>query len=349
MSRELLERLRFVVEEGLGPHHNYTGDCVVRLIDRLERPLALRLRPGEVTLEEAPVQPRGTLRLHTKVLEVLLTGIAFDFRQPEVQRHLRFDGDVEFIVRAVVLALRRPTEEMREAFARAETTSPGVTFTRIERVAAPSADRFVQLLGQHVPFIVTGALGAWPAIGAFERWLLERDQVSLGPLLNEEIRLGDFVRRARAHPGVRSYSHGSILPQALEADFPLPEFTHRLQASPPQLWLGTGKDPDVPVTTLHRDAAPGLLGHVVGRKRFTVFPPHQADFLYVRPGYDQYQHCWVEPHQPDLERYPKFRNAMGVDFVLEPGELLIQPTGWFHCVYSLDTVTASVSRFFDWA
>lgn len=346
MSDDRLERLCAAVAEGLGPHHDFTGDCVVQLIDLPDPPRALSLRPGAASVIAAPAQPRGKLWLMSKVLDVLLTGIAFDFRAPEIQQYLRLEGDVEFVVRAVVLALRRPTPEMREAFRRAEAESRGVTFTAIERVIPAG---FRQALEQRVPFIVTGALEAWPAVRAFDAWLEARKQTSLGQLVDDEVRLGDFVRRALERRDVRSYTHGSFLPATLEADFPLPDFTSGLSPGPAQLWLGAGADPHTPVTTLHRDAEAGLLGHIHGRKRFTVFPPHQAECLYVRPGFDSYQHCWVAPHRPNLERYPNYRDATPVDFVLGPGELLVQPAGWFHCVYSLDALTASVSRFFSGA
>jgi hypothetical protein len=338
----MFERLRAAVEEGLGPHHDYTGDCEVHYFDRFDPPVTLRLEPGTVALVPAAPKPRGTLWVQSKALEVMLTGIAFDFRLPEVQQHMSFVGDAEFVVRAVVLALRRPTPEMRDAFRRAEAASRGLAFTAVERV---SPGDFRSALARRVPFIVTGALDGWPAIRSFEEWLKQREAVSLGQLVDETRSLGDFVRRALEQPDARSYTHGSPLPEVLESDFPLPDFAKGLQPGPSQLWLGAGRDPQTPITTLHRDAEAGLLGQIHGRKRFTVFPPHQADCLYVRPGYDSYQHCWVAPHRPDLQRYPKYREATPIDFVLEPGELLVQPAGWFHCVYSLDPLTASVSRF----
>jgi ribosomal protein L16 Arg81 hydroxylase len=47
---------------------------------------------------------------------------------------------------------------------------------------------------------------------------------------------------------------------------------------------------------------------------------------------------------PDLTRFARFAQAQGVDVVLEPGDLLVIPTGWYHCVWALDHVL-SVSRF----
>jgi len=55
---------------------------------------------------------------------------------------------------------------------------------------------------------------------------------------------------------------------------------------------------------------------------------------------------WVKPEEPYFERYPQFKHAKPIEVILRPGELLIQPAGWFHVVYCLDTPTFSVSHFY---
>ncbi|HYH95373.1 cupin-like domain-containing protein, partial [Hyalangium sp.] len=74
-------------------------------------------------------------------------------------------------------------------------------------------------------------------------------------------------------------------------------------------------------------------------------PPHEAPCVYPKGAFFGYQLCWVKPHAPDLERFPRFREAHPIELLLAPGELLVQPVGWFHQVYSLDDVTLSVSHF----
>ncbi len=249
----------------------------------------------------------------------------------------------------MVLSLRQPSFALRVLFnqleAEAAKNEHVKSCTAVARIDRPSLEAMRSRLALGVPFIITGALEHWPAVRDFEKWLAERASVLMLTLQGTPVGLGEFVERARAKRDVHSYTHGFPLAEALRPDFPPPSYSAGFELSLPQLWMGAGRDPSTPVTTLHRDAALGLLGHVHGRKRFTVYAPHLAPCLYPRPGFDSYQQCWVSPHAPDFERYPLFRDARGIDFELEPGDLLVQPAGWFHCVYSLTPVTASVSYF----
>jgi hypothetical protein len=336
-----LHRLRDALERGLGPHHDIEGECAVRVGDMPVE--SLFLQPGTVTLGLTKA-PRGTLSLDAGLLDEIVAGMAFDFRFSPYRERIRFEGDVEFVIRSVVLSLRQPPLHLRVLFNQLEA-APAKECTSVERIERPSLEEMRRRLELGVPFIITGALEHWPAVRDFDTWLSERSAVQMLTLQGASVGLGDFVRRARLARDVHSYTHGFPLADELRPDFGPPRHTQGLELSVPQLWMGAGRDPSTPVTTLHRDASLGLLGHVHGRKRFTVYAPHFASCLYPRPGFDSYQQCWVSPHAPDFERYPLFRNAHGIDFELEPGDLLVQPPGWFHCVYSLTPVTASVSYF----
>jgi len=335
-----IELLREAVERGLGPHHNIEGECAVRVGDLPS--VSLFLQPGVVTLGPTK-DPRGTLSLDAALLEEIVGGTAFDFRFSPYRERLRFEGDVEFVIRNVVLSLRQSPQALR-LFKRLES-APAKECNSVDRIERPSREEVRHRLGEAVPFIITGALEHWVAVRDFDTWLSQRSGVQMLTLQGAPVELGDFVRRARQQRDVHSYTHGAPLPEQLRADFAPPRYAEGMELSEPQLWMGAGRDPSTPVTTLHRDAALGLLGHVHGRKRFTVYAPHFAPCLYPRPSFDSYQLCWVSPHAPDFERYPLFRDARGIDFELEPGDLLVQPPGWFHCVYSLTPVTASVSYF----
>ncbi|MGV3620546.1 MAG: cupin-like domain-containing protein [Archangium sp.] len=343
-----LNRLREALDRGLGPHHDIEGEGAVRVSDVGQPATSLFLTPGSVTLGPSR-SPRGTLSLDAAFLKDIVTGMAFDFRLPPYRDRLRFEGDVEFVIRSVVLSLREPPLHLRLLFShleKAAAKNPNVlACTAVERIARPSREEARRRLELGVPFVITGALDHWPAVNDFEKWLAKRSRVAMLTLTGTSIQLGDFVGRARTERDVYAYTHGFPLVEALRPDFAPPEYTAGLELSVPQLWMGAGRDPSTPVTTLHRDASLGLLGHVHGRKRFTVYAPHFASSLYPRPGFDSFQQCWVSPHAPDFERYPLFRDARGIDFELEPGDLLVQPPGWFHCVYALTPLTASVSYF----
>src|SRR5678816_275306 len=80
---------------------------------------------------------------------------------------------------------------------------------------------------------------------------------------------------------------------------------------------------------------------VAGRRRFTVFPPEQIGNLYAGP-FDPTPAgtpvSVVDPQSPDLERYPRFTEAMETaQFAeLEPGDAIYIPYHWWHGVDSLE-------------
>ncbi len=120
------------------------------------------------------------------------------------------------------------------------------------------------------------------------------------------------------------------------------------------LWLGVGGH----TTCLHCDAFDGILIQLLGTKRILLFPPRQLPNLYAFPISS---HLWaglkrrasysqVYPEQPDFESFPRFRAALQqkCEVVLNPGDVLFIPVGWWHEVISTgDGVVCSVNRFWS--
>lgn len=123
-----------------------------------------------------------------------------------------------------------------------------------------------------------------------------------------------------------------------------PMFFDREDFIPAQLWLGSVST-KLPATGLHCDPSTGFLFQVMGRKRLELYSADQADCLYPQKAYSYYQPCWFNPNNPDYNAFPKAREAKPISVILQPGELLVQPAGWFHQVYALDSPTMSVSYF----
>jgi hypothetical protein len=104
------------------------------------------------------------------------------------------------------------------------------------------------------------------------------------------------------------------------------------------LWLG----PAGTVTPLHHDTCNILMAQVAGRKRVRLIAPSQLQWVYN----DISVYSRVDCENPDLERWPEFRNVKMLDVVLEPGEVLFLPVGWWHHVRSLDvSITVSFTSF----
>jgi hypothetical protein len=89
-------------------------------------------------------------------------------------------------------------------------------------------------------------------------------------------------------------------------------------------------------TRLHVDpwCSDALLCQIYGRKEFVMYDPGQAAYL------SNGQRC-VDVENPDLDAFPQFGIASpAVRDVLEPGEMVLVPAGWYHHFKSL---TDSVS------
>ncbi|MBY0405657.1 MAG: cupin-like domain-containing protein, partial [Cyanobacteria bacterium] len=60
-------------------------------------------------------------------------------------------------------------------------------------------------------------------------------------------------------------------------------------------------------------------------------------------------------NQPvDLEKYPLFQNAQVIEFILEPGQCVFMPVGWWHEITALDvSISLTMTQFkynntYDW-
>jgi hypothetical protein len=95
-------------------------------------------------------------------------------------------------------------------------------------------------------------------------------------------------------------------------------------------------------SSLHFDDHDGHAVQIEGTKKWILFPPDHAEILSLRV-----KHCDANPDPPDYERFPNLREARGMVAVLEPGDALYFPTGWFHKVRYLSRYGVSMTFFFE--
>lgn len=94
------------------------------------------------------------------------------------------------------------------------------------------------------------------------------------------------------------------------------------------------------LSRLHQDYwnTHAYLAQIQGRKRAILFSPEDSDFLYGAK---------VDPEQPDFGRFPLFDRATAYECVIEPGETLLMPADWWHCVRGLEKSITVSHNFFN--
>ena len=95
------------------------------------------------------------------------------------------------------------------------------------------------------------------------------------------------------------------------------------------------------VTQMHFDIDMSHVFHtaIFGKKTITLFPFEQGKNLHRYPLTCR---SYVDVHKPDFEQYPGLKSAQGYRVVLDPGETLYIPSGyWHHLVY--DEATCAIS------
>jgi hypothetical protein len=118
------------------------------------------------------------------------------------------------------------------------------------------------------------------------------------------------------------------------------------------IWVGPGGH----VECLHYDQMDGTLIQLYGAKKVVLFPPSQTSNLYPFPVYVHLYkglqlRSWfsqVYPDRPDFKSFPKFNEALKYkqEVILNPGDVLYIPAGWWHEVTALDDdMVCSVNRF----
>lgn len=297
------------------------------------------------------------LQMSMEVAELLAREIhTADYRDPRIMKCTRFSGDLTLLTHVAKALVVPGSENLARLDWATQRDAPAYSATKIDRVHQPSEQEILGRIADGQPFVATG-ISPPSAHGV---WTLERLRERYSDVLlrvrsaDWQETVGQFVDRVQAHMRgdvsvpliegfTKAYTEGSTLPGAMRADFMPHRFTLDDYIEP-QIWLGA-VPVDVPASSLHRDPLDGFLFQLMGRKKLVLYSPDQAPLLYPMKAWNNYQPCWVAPENPRLDVFPDFARARPLEVVLHPGELLIQPAGWFHAVYCLDSPTFSVSYF----
>jgi hypothetical protein len=111
----------------------------------------------------------------------------------------------------------------------------------------------------------------------------------------------------------------------------------------PRIWFGNAI-----TTPTHLDEWHNIGCVVAGKRRFTLFPPEQIANLYIGPldyAPTGAPMSLVRLHEPDFERFPRFRAALAAaqSAELGPGDAIYIPPLWWHHVESLEPFNVLVN------
>jgi hypothetical protein len=232
----------------------------------------------------------------------------------------------------------------------------------LKRFVRPSMERFAALRRAAIPVRLDGlveegpALASWSLSSLRERFadrVISVIPTNDGRLVSdvhngvefETVRFGDYVDLVERGERPTSYLAAPAhtwLPELID-DFPPPEYCRNAPWQNTRFWLSAAHTS----APLHRDVAENIFFQLVGRKRFYLYPPAAAPWLYSNPlssalpNYSRF-----DPEKPDYERFPLSRQIQPLEVILEPGDAIYLPSRWWHQVRSLDS---SVSLNFWWA
>lgn len=219
-------------------------------------------------------------------------------------------------------------------------------------------------LPQGIPVIINNALNDWPLFNmsreqslayfaelqgitrhgdyAAKTFSTERDfrSTSMAEFI---ARLDDPTLAADSdRPAV--YMGNNVVPEQLIALIRYPDYFPRELYIKPRIWIG----PKGTLTPLHRDDSDNLFAQVWGQKSFILAAPHHREALGTWSTSEQggLEGCAFNPNSPDYETYPQAQAVQLYRIVLEAGDLLFLPDGWFHEVASV-TTSLSVNFWVD--
>lgn len=110
-----------------------------------------------------------------------------------------------------------------------------------------------------------------------------------------------------------------------------------------KVWIGTES-----IAAAHYDVPSNLACCVLGKRRFTLFPPDQIHNLYpgpLEPTPGGQVVTMVDLKNPDFDRFPRVRTALesAVIVDLEPGDAVYYPSMWWHQVEAFSSFNIMIN------
>ena len=297
----------------------------------------------------------------TDMLVQTMTGAGIDVAAAR-QAVAALEQEPSFIAACKLQQLQRKQESVLANLFKLQQMGAGAT--RIERRASIGTEEFFErYYCASRPLILTEFARDWPAL---QKWTpayfrdrfgdvvveiqrgrdADPDYEMNSPRHKGRVRLADFIDtltsgKASNDQYLTANNHALERPELaplLRDVGPLPNWfdTSRL-AKQALLWMG----PKGVITPLHHDTIQLMHTHIVGRKRWRFVSPLQTPLLSNHIGV----FSKLRLERPDA-RYPLPPDLVVIEEVLQPGETLFLPVGWWHHVESVDAcISLSFTNF----
>jgi lysine-specific demethylase 8 len=109
----------------------------------------------------------------------------------------------------------------------------------------------------------------------------------------------------------------------IDDDFSFDAFTPRSEVKAILFWMGARTR-----SGMHYDYVDNFFAQIYGTKRVILAAPSEARHLHLFE--DCHTKSQVAPEHPDLAAHPRFAEATLHEAILEPGDVLYLPKGWWH-------------------
>ncbi|TPX37162.1 hypothetical protein SmJEL517_g00894 [Synchytrium microbalum] len=222
----------------------------------------------------------------------------------------------------------------------------------IPRILSPSITQFMKILSNGTPALITNVINDWPALST-RRFTLEYLMKTMGCHRIVPVEIGSsyddagwtqkLVTVSEFFKHLNNESEKWYLAQHdLFSQFPI--LTQDILT--PDYCYAAGRDEDVKVNAwfgpqdtvspAHTDPHDNLLAQVVGYKRVLLVPASERGCVYPHSAETMLSNtAQVDLEQPDFEAFPLSKELTCWEGVLEPGDLLFIPVGWWHHLRSL--------------
>lgn len=287
-------------------------------------------------------------------VSILQASQAAGYARADAERAIAaLDSDPAYAVAQALQLRHRKLEAIALNLQRLWASDP--QYRTVEKRAGLSDEEFAARYVRGCrPVVLTGHTGDWPAM---RRWSPEDLKRRFGHLdvdiqaerhgdanyeqnkllLTKRVNLGAFVEQVMQGGTTNDYyltANNEVLRRPefaplLDDIGSLPPLCERAQlAERSSFWFG----PAGTVTPLHHDTLMLFHTQVVGRKRWRFVSPLEWSRVYNLSNV----FSEVDLERPDPTRFPAFEEATVLEVVVEPGETMFLPLGWWHQVASLD-------------